>query len=87
MQWLRDKILINSRPQGYKTFFMLNSIEHEILNAHMYKKYQEIQLIFLGSDKPRMLFSPLINVTRALHVGANARLWLHLENSKSKKRA
>ena len=22
------------RPQGYKTFFMLNSAEHEILNAH-----------------------------------------------------
>ena len=23
-------------PRGYKTFFMLNSIEHEILNAHKY---------------------------------------------------
>ena len=21
-------------PRGYKTFFMLNSVEHEILNAH-----------------------------------------------------
>ena len=38
---------------------MLNSAEHEILNAHKYKKYQEIQL-FSGSDKPRMLiFLPL----------------------------
>ena len=24
-------------PRGYKTFFMLNSIKHEILNAHKYK--------------------------------------------------
>ena len=24
------------RPRGYKTFFMLNSVEHEILNAHKY---------------------------------------------------
>ena len=25
------------RPQGYKTYFMLNSVEHEILNAPKYK--------------------------------------------------
>ena len=25
------------RARGYKTFFMLNSVEHEILNAHKYK--------------------------------------------------
>ena len=25
------------RPQGYKTFSMVNSAEHEILNAHKYK--------------------------------------------------
>ena len=40
---------------------MLNSAEHEILNAHKYKKYPEIQH-FSGSDKPRMLFFLLINV-------------------------
>ena len=40
---------------------MLNSAEHENLNAHKYKKFQEI-LLFLGSDKPRMLFFKLINV-------------------------
>ena len=34
---------------------MLNSAEHEILNAHKYKKSQEIQH-FLGSDKLLMLF-------------------------------
>ena len=33
------------RPRGYKTFFHVNSAEHEILNAHKYKKkYQEFQL-------------------------------------------
>ena len=36
-------VLFKTRPRGYKTFFMLNSSEHEILNAHKYKKYQEIQ--------------------------------------------
>ena len=50
-----------NRVRGYKTFFMLNSVEHEILNAHKYKQYQEIQL-FSDSDKPRMLFFLLVNV-------------------------
>ena len=31
-------------PRGYKTFLMHNSVEHELLNAHKYKKYQEIRL-------------------------------------------
>ena len=39
---------------------MLNSVEHEILNAHKYKNIKKF--VFLGSDKPRMLFFPLINV-------------------------
>ena len=55
-------------PRGYKTFSMLNSVEHEILNAHKYKKYQEVRL-FLGSDKPRMLFFLLINVKMPTAVG------------------
>ena len=54
--------------RGYKTCFMLNSVEHEILNAHKYKKYQEIQL-FLDSDKPRMLFFLLINVKMPTIIG------------------
>ena len=29
------------RARGYKTFFMLNSIEHEILNAHKYKNIKK----------------------------------------------
>ena len=40
---------------------MLNLVEHETLNAHKYKKYQEIQL-FSDSDMPRMLYFLLINV-------------------------
>ena len=56
------------RPRGYKTFFVLNSIEHEILNAHKYKKYQEFQH-FTGSDKPRMLFLLFINVKMPTIVG------------------
>ena len=34
------------RPRGYKTFFMLDSAEHEILNAHKYhfiKKFRIFQ--------------------------------------------
>ena len=51
-----EVIVCGARPRGYKTFFVLNSVEHEIFDAHKYKKYQEIWLIF-GSDKSRMLFS------------------------------
>ena len=40
---------------------MLNSVEHEILNAHKYKNITKFSF-FLGSSKPRMLFFPLINV-------------------------
>ena len=47
---------------------MLKLVEHEILNAHKDKKYQEIRG-FLGSDKPRMLFFPLINVKMPTIVG------------------
>ena len=39
---------------------MLNSVEHEILNAHKYINIKKFG--FLGLDKPRMLFFPLINV-------------------------
>ena len=60
--------ILHTRPRGYKTFFMLNSFQHEILNAHKYEKYQEIRH-FVGSDKPRMLFFPLINVKMPTNVG------------------
>ena len=39
---------------------MLNSAEHEIINAHKYKNVKKFS--FLGSGKPRILFFPLINI-------------------------
>ena len=48
---------------------MRNSVQYKILNAHKYKKYQEIQLFFSGLDKPRMVFFLLINVKMPTIVG------------------
>ena len=47
---------------------MLNSIEHEILNAHKSKNIKKFGL-FLGSDKPGMLFFMLMNVKMPTIVG------------------
>ena len=47
---------------------MLNSAEHEILNAHKYKNIKKFGF-FLGLDKPRMLFFLLINVKMPTIVG------------------
>ena len=47
-------------PRGYKTFFMLNSVEHEILNAHKYEIF--LKIVFLGSVMPNLLYFPLIHV-------------------------
>ena len=40
---------------------MLHKVEYEILIAQKYKNLSR-KSAFLGSDKPRMLFVPLINV-------------------------
>ena len=53
----------DSRPRSDKTFFMLNWAWD--LNVQMYKK----KYGFLGSDKHRMLFFPLINVKMPTIVG------------------
>ena len=55
-------------PRGYKTFSMLNSAEHEILNVRKYKNIKKFCL-FWGADKPRMLFFQLINVKMPTTVG------------------
>ena len=47
---------------------MLDSVEHEILNAHKYKNFKKLRF-FLGSDKRRMLFFRLINVKMPTIVG------------------
>ena len=42
---------LEPRAGGYKTFFMLNSVEHEILNAHKYKnikKFSFFQILVSG---------------------------------------
>ena len=46
---------------------MLNSVKHEILNAHKYKNLKNSA--FLGSDKPGMLFCMLMNVKMPTIVG------------------
>ena len=57
---LRTHMLI-TRARGYKTFFMINSVAHEILKAHKYKNIKKFSF-FLGSGEHRMLLFPLINV-------------------------
>ena len=52
--------------RGYNKTFMLSSAEYEISNAH---KYKNIKIFFSGSDKPKMLFSLLINVKMPTIVG------------------
>ena len=47
---------------------MLDSVEHEILNAHKYKNIKKFGL-FLGSVKPRILFFLLIHVKMPPTVG------------------
>ena len=54
--------------RGYKTFFMLSSVEHEILNAHRYKNIKKFSF-FSDSDKPKMLFFLLIYVKMPTIVG------------------
>ena len=33
------------RDRGYKTFFMLNYAEHEILNARRYKNIKKVSIV------------------------------------------
>ena len=62
------KFIRQDQGRGYKTFFMLNSDEHEILNAHKYKNIKKFSF-FSDSDKPRMLFFLLLNVKMPTIVG------------------
>ena len=55
-------------PRGYKTFIILNSVEHEILNTHKFKNIKKFSF-FPDSDKPRMLFLLLTNVKIPAIVG------------------
>ena len=55
-------------PRCEKTFSMINSAEHEILNAHKYKNIMKFN-IFQAQKRLRMLFFPLINVKIPTTVG------------------
>ena len=43
-QELPNLFYYKTRPRGYKTFFVLNSVEHEILNAYKYKNIKKLGL-------------------------------------------
>ena len=45
-----------TRARGYKTFFMFNSFEHEIVNAHKYKNIKKFGL-FLAQISLECYFS------------------------------
>ena len=62
----RHYVLIRAR--SYKTFFMLNSVENEILKAHKYKNIKKFSY-FSNSDKPKMLLFLFIYVTMPTIVG------------------
>ena len=49
--------------RGYKTFSILNSVEHGILNAHKYKPIK--QWLFLGSGRSdfRLNDGTILNLT------------------------
>ena len=55
-----------SRPKGYKTYFMHNSIEHEISTAHYNKMKIKNVFAFKLSD---VVFIMLINVKMPTIVG------------------
>ena len=57
-----------SRPRGYKTFIMLNSAEHEILNADRYKRIKNFS-IFQAQLSLERYFFQLIKVKVPTTVG------------------
>ena len=58
----------STRVRGYKTFPMLNSAEHEILNAHTYKNIKKF-IIFQAQISLECYFFLLINVKMPTIVG------------------
>ena len=55
-------------PRGYKTFFMLNLVEHEILYAHKYKNIKKFSF-FQAQISGECYFFLLINVKMPSIVG------------------
>ena len=52
----KHKLVKGILPQGYKSFFMLNSIENEILNSHKYKNTKK-NVFFLAQISLECYFS------------------------------
>ena len=52
---------LEARPRGYKTFFMLNSTEHEISTAHKKLQYRHMTK-FLALSLSDVIFIMPINV-------------------------
>ena len=44
---IRKIQITENRPRVYKTFIMLNSAEHEILNAHKYKNIKKFGVFYV----------------------------------------
>ena len=59
---------VATRPRGYKTFFVLNSVEQEVLNAHKYKNIKKFGL-FKAQLSTDYYFFPLIHVKMPTIVG------------------
>ena len=57
---LNDLSCKSKNPRAGPEVIKLNSVGHEILNAHKYIHIKKLGV--LGSDQPRMLFFPLKNV-------------------------
>ena len=58
---------MNTLSQGYKTFFMLNVIEHKILIAHKYENIKKFSIFW--AQISLVLFFLFINVKMPTIVG------------------
>ena len=65
---LNEFYLEETWPRGYKTFFILNSVEHEILNVHKYENIKKFS-IFQAQISLDWYFFLLINVKMPTVVG------------------
>ena len=65
---IKSETLVKSWSRGYKTFFILNSVGHEILNAHKYNNIKKFS-IFQAQISLECYFFLLINVKMPTIVG------------------
>ena len=69
-------------PRGYKTFFMLNSAQHVILNAHKYKSIEKVS-IFQAQISLERYFSCsyMLKCQQLLHFNINEQENFHTQLS------